>query len=273
MQTLAEAYDGPHQVIVRRNERNLGITAHINEVMRHARGSLIILMGGDDISLPERASVIAQAWEATGQRADLLACNVIDMSFAGKDLGTIQVDDLSKWRSVEDWAIERPYVIGAGHAVTRRLFERFGPLQPGVMEEDQVNTLRAVCSGGGISIRQALVRYRRGGISSGISQGSGQDFLHQISRKNRNYLALLMQWQADARVAGCAPVVERATRRTLDRETFLADLLSSQGFRDRLATVRRADSVDAGWRLKKLLHVQWPGLAAGTRRLQDHWKR
>jgi hypothetical protein len=152
-------------------------------------------MGGDDISLPERASVIAQAWEATGQRADLLACNVIDMSFAGKDLGTIQVDDLSKWRDVEDWARKRPHVIGAGHAVTRRLFERFGPLQPGVMEEDQVNTLRAVCSGGGISIRQALVRYRRGGVSSGIRQGSGQDFLHQV-RPTPESPAARQRWNA-----------------------------------------------------------------------------
>lgn len=272
MQALAAAYDGPHQVVVRRNERNLGITAHYNEVMKTAKGDLVVVMAGDDISLPERVSVTAQAWEATGHLADLLACDVIDMSFENKDLGTLQVDDLAQWRGVEAWARKRPYVIGAGHAVTRRLFERFGPLQPGVMEEDQVNTLRALCSGGAVTMRRALVRYRRGGISSGSRPGSAQDFLLQMQRKNRNYLALLRQWHADAGIAGCTPMVESATRRTLDRETFLADLLLRTDLSGRLDAVRRAASVDIGWRLKKLLHMQFPGFSAGTRNLQDRWK-
>lgn len=273
MQALAAAYDGPHQVVVRRNERNLGLTAHYNEVMKQAKGNLVVVMAGDDFSLPDRVSVTASTWDATGQRTDLLACDVIDMSFEGKDLGTLQVDDLAQWRGVGDWARKRPYVIGAGHAVTRRLFERFGPLQPGVMEEDQVNTLRALCSGGAVTMRQALVRYRRGGISSHTRPATARDFLHQMQRKNSNYLALLRQWHADARIAGCTQVVEGVTQPTLDRETFLADLLSSPDLRGRLDAVRRATSVDIGWRLKKLLHVQLPGLSADTSRLQDLWKR
>lgn len=270
MQALAAAYDGPHQVVVRRNGCNLGITAHYNEVMKSAKGQLVVVMAGDDISLPERVSATAQAWDATGQRADLLACDVFDMSFEGKDLGTLKVDDLAQWRGVEDWARKRPFVIGAGHAVTRRLFERFGSLHPGVMEEDQVNTLRALCSGGAATMRQALVRYRRGGISSGSRPGSAQDFLLQMQRKNRNYLALLRQWHVDAGIAGCTPTVESATRRTLEQETFLCDLLSRSDWRGRLDAIKRATSVSLAWRLKKLLHVQWPGLATATRRLKEH---
>lgn len=272
MEALVQAYRGPHQVVLRQNERNLGLIEHVNEVMRHASGELVVLMAGDDISLPERASACTQAWEATGRRADLIACDVIDMSAEGDDLGTIRVDDLGRWRDVDDWARGRPYVIGAGHAVTRRLFERFGPLQSGVAEEDQVNTLRALCSGGAVTVRQTLVRYRRGGISAGARPVSAQDFVNQLRRKNANYLALLRQWQADARLAGCETTVERATRRTLEQETFLCDLLSRSDWRGRLDAMQRATSVPLAWRLKKLLHVQWPGLATTTRRLKANWK-
>ncbi len=273
MQALVEAYRGPHRVVLRRNERNLGIGAHVDEVMKLARGELLVLMGGDDVSLPERASATLEAYDATGQRADLLACNVIDMSADGIDLGVIEVDDLSQWRSLNDWIRRRPYVIGAGHAVSRRLVERFGRLQPGVIEEDQVNTLRALCSNGAVTIRQALVRYRRGGVSAGSSELTLQDFLHQTRRRNCGHLALLRQWRADASIAGCAEAVVRATQLAYDRETFISELLSSTSFAGRLQAVRRATHVAPGWRLKKLLYFQWPGIAVGVRRLQQRWRQ
>lgn len=273
MQALVDAYRGPHQVVLRRNERNLGIGAHVNEVMKLARGELLVLMGGDDISLPERASVTLEAYDATGQRVDLLACDVIDMSADGIDLGLIEVDDLSKWHSIDGWVRQRPYVIGAGHAVSRRLMERFGPLQPGIDTEDQVTTLRALCSAGAVTIRRPLVRYRRGGISAGAKELTVLDFLHQTQRRNRSHLALIRQWRADAGIAGCAEAVEHATRPAFDRETFMSELLSSRDFFSRLQALRRASRLSLGWRIKKLLYFQWPGIGVGVRRLQQRWKR
>jgi len=61
MQAAASAYTGPHQVVVRRNARNLGIGEHYNEVMRAARGRLIVMMAGDDISTPDRVARTAAA--------------------------------------------------------------------------------------------------------------------------------------------------------------------------------------------------------------------
>jgi glycosyltransferase involved in cell wall biosynthesis len=269
MQALVAAYHGPHQVVLRRNERNLGIGAHINEVMRLARGELIALMGGDDISLPERAAATLEAYDATKNQVDLLACHVIDMSADGVDLGVLEVDDLAQWQSVEDWVRRHPYVIGAGHAVSRRLVERFGPLQPGMNIEDQVNTLRALCSGGAMTIRRPLVRYRRGGVSAaGDAELTARDFMHQTRSRNNGHLGLLRQWRADARIAGCAEVVERATQQTFERETFLNSLLSSPNLADRLQVLRRSCGLAFGWRLRKLLYFQWPGIAAGVRRMQ-----
>ena len=273
MQALAAAYRGPHQVLLRRNERNLGIGEHVNQVMRAARGELIVLMAGDDISLPERVARTAQAWDASGGRLDLIACDVIDMSAEGVDLGVIRVDDLAQWPGVDDWARRRPYVVGAGHAVTRRLCERFGPLQPGVVLEDQVNTFRALCSGGAMTLREPLLRYRRGGTSVSLQDFDAAQYVAWTRRQNARHLALHRQWLADAGVAGCAELVDQATRRDHDREVYLDELLAASDFSGRLGAARRARAVAAGWRFRKLLYWQWPGIAARVRAWQAGWKR
>ena len=92
-------------------------------------------MAGDDISLPERIARTIQAWHDHGERPDLIAANVFDMTEDGHDVGIKQVDRLQEWRGVEHWAQRRPYVIGAAHAITRRLFDRFGPLANNVFHD------------------------------------------------------------------------------------------------------------------------------------------
>jgi glycosyltransferase involved in cell wall biosynthesis len=273
MQALADQYRGPHHVVARRNEHNLGIGAHYNAVIQAARGELIVTMAGDDISLPQRVAVTAHAWDASGGRLDLIACDLVDMSYDGIDLGTISVDDLSQWKSVDDWARRRPYIVGAGHAFTRRLFDRFGPLQPGVAYEDQILTLRALCSGGATTVRQPLVRYRRGGLSGRMREFSGDHYIAWTKRHNAQYVAQHAQWLADARIAGCEALIAAATIKERERELFMRDLLSASGLSSRIAALRVTRPLSFGWRLRKLLYWQWPGAAAAIRRWQAAWKR
>lgn len=273
MKVLAESYSGPHQVILRRNESNLGIGAHFNTVLQAARGQLVVMMAGDDISTPDRAAVTARTWDASGCRLDLIACDLVDMSYDGKDLGVIHVDDLSQWQRLEDWARRRPYIVGAGHAFTKRLFDRFGMLGPGVAYEDQIITLRALCSGGATTIRQALVRYRRGGVSDRMREFSGANYAAWTQRQNVKHIALHAQWLLDAKTAGQYEIINEATRREHDRELFIRDLLAEHTLHSRIGVARRATRVDLGWRLRKVLYWQWPALAAGIRRWQAAWKR
>jgi len=51
----AAAYRGPHQIVLNRNERNLGIGAHLNRCFRMCRGEIIVQADGDDVSLPQRS--------------------------------------------------------------------------------------------------------------------------------------------------------------------------------------------------------------------------
>ena len=56
MQSIAEAYDGPHDVRLNKTTRNGGFAAHINDVIDLADGEIIAIAAGDDISKPERVA-------------------------------------------------------------------------------------------------------------------------------------------------------------------------------------------------------------------------
>lgn len=261
MQAHAAAYRGPHQVIARRNPVNLGLGEHVNTVMREARGALVLLMAGDDLCLPERAQRVREAWEASGRRADLIASHVIDMSLDGEDLGVLRVDDLAQWRGVEDWARRRPHVIGAAHAVTRRLFDRFGPMAADCQLEDQVNTLRALCAGGACTVDAPLLRYRRGGVSGRHVDADGAALRSRLQRVAQRHLALHRQWRRDAALAGCLDAVQAATDREEQREQFLAALLAEPSRRPALRLLwDRRFRVRTGWRLGKWLRVAFADL-------------
>lgn len=273
MQRAAANYRGPHSIVPRRNPSNLGIGQHFNAVMQAARGELVVIMAGDDISLPGRVAKTVAAWDATRGRVDLIASHLIDMTHDGRDVGVLEVDDLSQWRSIDAWVRQRPYIVGAAHAFTRRLFERFGPVAQGVAHEDQVNLLRAICSGGAVTLKEPLVRYRRGGVSGRMSDFSAQAFIARTRRQNTEHVALHQQWLNDARLVGCESTVEHGIRREFDRELFLEALLAASTLRERMAVASRWHSVAFHRRLRKLAYVSVPGLAARMRYWQMESKR
>lgn len=262
MQAMAAAYTGPHQVVLRRNPSNLGIGKHANAVLQAARGELIVLMAGDDISHPDRVARTAQAWDASGQRLDLIASHLIDMSHDGQSLGEKRVDDLSAWGTAQQWVQRRPYVVGAGHAITRRLFERFGPLSPQVMGEDHVNTLRAIMAGGACTVDAALVHHRRGGVSAKRRALSAPEVVQRLLRGNRNAVAELTQMLADARLAGQAHVIEPALTQSLAREGFIRDMFAATRLSSRLALLVRDRRAKLAVRLRMLVYAACPQLLA-----------
>src|SRR5574344_1400791 len=67
MRRIAAEYRGPHRIILNRNERNLGLVAHINRVVAQcASGELLVLAAGDDWSKPERTATLVRRWEECG---------------------------------------------------------------------------------------------------------------------------------------------------------------------------------------------------------------
>ena len=226
MTELAATYSGPHRVRLRRNERNLGIGEHYNRAIAESGGQLLMTAGGDDISLPERAATLLQHWDAAGGKPDLVASHAFDMNIAGENQGVLRVADLARWNGPDAWVKKRPYVIGATHAFTRRLHDRFGNFIEGLEYEDQAMALRACCMGGGITVGIPLVRYRRGGLSSSTASRAPSDDLCRSLKRFTRQRTLFQQVRKDLRFAGRGDLWGGKVERYLLRSELALRMLS-----------------------------------------------
>ena len=71
IQEAVKGYSGPHVVVLNRNDRNLGISDHVNRIIELATGELIISADGDDVSSPVRAERCVDVWIRNGRPAAL----------------------------------------------------------------------------------------------------------------------------------------------------------------------------------------------------------
>ena len=262
MLAAVAAYRGPHRVVVNRNETNLGIGAHLSLIVERSRGELLFVAAGDDVSLPERCEKTVAAWLASGKTLDLIAAPLLDVDADGNVHGVLQPSDLAQYRNASDWLANRPYVVGAAQAWTRRLIDRFGPIPAGTIGEDMLMVFRAIVSGGAITLAEPLVRYRRGGISRRRRSLDAASVIARIRKNSGNALVELTQLIADAERADVADVVRPALEARLARERFIRDIFAAEetGARVRLALGARA--VPLGVRIRMLVYAAWPALLA-----------
>ena len=262
MQAALAGYRGPHRVVLNRNERNLGIGAHLSRAVALSHGELLFVAAGDDVSLPQRCERVVEAWLASDRRLDLIASALDDVDEHGAVHARIAPSDLSTYRDAADWIARPPFVVGAAQAWTRRVFDRFGALPEGVVAEDLLMVFRAIVSGGAATLAEPLVRYRRGGISRRRRAMRARDVVERLLRNNRHSLVELPQLLADARVAGQLPAVEATLQRQLAREVFIRELFAATTLARRLRVVARASAVPLGPRLRFATYAVCPALLA-----------
>ncbi len=159
-------YAGPHTLVINRNPKNLGIARHVNWVMTKASGSLIVMAGGDDLSVPSRASVIASAWLRDGQaKAVYSEFSCIDeignpvatprkLSFEFREVPDLQ----KRLMGFLTENINRPP--GCTQAISAELFRIFGPLNENCFAEDKAFAFRALLTGNLLNLSECLVKYR-----------------------------------------------------------------------------------------------------------------
>ncbi|HJQ67358.1 MAG TPA: glycosyltransferase [Blastocatellia bacterium] len=153
-------YEGPHEIRLNRNERNLGFASHINRVMEMARGRLIVAAGGDDVSLPERVERLFAAYDSSGGKALSVYSNATVINEWGERVGPYLVSRGPE-RLTARWMAERfSAALGCAQSWDRRVFDLFGPLQKEVFNEDMVIPFRAALIGEVKYIDEPLVLYR-----------------------------------------------------------------------------------------------------------------
>lgn len=162
MAKMVDEYNGPHSVILKRNEKNLGIVAHFSRCVELSNGEFVVGFAGDDISLPDRVSEMYQAWTESGKTATSLFSNSVmidengvesDLWFASPPIYSKNIDDFISSR--------RCWLLGCAHAFNKSIFTKYGRIHPKIMQEDGALSFRALLEGGIIYVDKVLVKYRR----------------------------------------------------------------------------------------------------------------
>ncbi|WP_417463152.1 glycosyltransferase [Kordiimonas sp.] len=225
-------YGGRGSVTLRQNETNLGWEKWgrlINEVVASARGQLVVLMAGDDISRPDRVKKLVTAWIEAGRPTCVLHSAFETMSNAQDLDGAIR-------REGRDFGDRTPHemvrrdgegMLGATVAFTPDLFTKFGPLPEAAAFEDRTLGFRAILAGQVIYLPDPLVRYRLHSANL-----SGPNIYSDPARWSRfcrghqtlyasfraDYLTIYPDGGADARVL---PEIERRQAQLRSREKLL----------------------------------------------------
>ena len=168
MLSMAAEYRGPHKLILNRNDKNLGIGAHVNRAMELSRGGLIVIAAGDDISARTRTTELYTEWERQGRRPTSIYSDyeIIDeRGGAIKESGTRTLFIGVREQGLTDLRLfiadkHRASILGATHAWSRSLFQEYGPLNDDIMYEDKSICFRSLISGEFAYVPKCLVSYR-----------------------------------------------------------------------------------------------------------------
>ena len=162
MSAAAEAYRGPHTVVVRRNQSNQGID-HIVQVVELARADVMVMAHGDDVSEPQRCRRLLDVLNATG--AYVASSNYLEIDAGGHALGLGQPAGEARPLTAEDLADLgwRPWLFGASLAWRRAVYTEFPRLAAAYLPigHDTLVPFRGAVLGGLAYLHEPLLRYRR----------------------------------------------------------------------------------------------------------------
>lgn len=209
MAEIAAGYEGPHEVLLNRNERNQGLAGHINRIAELARGSILVLGAGDDISLPHRVARVVEKFSRSAKlRAVFSGYSEIDES--GSKIGdVVHPPHVALFGSLDVVAKSGGYIaLGATFAYHHDCLTRPGPIPSQILCEDALLPFRAALLGTIDSIGEPLVLYRRHGSSATALQRFGS------AEYRARHMAVLRQELDCALRAGWIgrPAYDRALR-------------------------------------------------------------
>ena len=164
IQKFVSEYKGPNKVIINRNEKNLGLIKHFNKIISMCNGELIVATAGDDISLPNRVQVIYDRWNKERDSVMAIVSSSYTIDSEGKEINPPMYENKED-RYETDYYNNKPFH-GACVAYSKKVFDTFGPLEKYNCYEDMVCYRRSLLLGKVLFLKDKLVKYRLGGIST-----------------------------------------------------------------------------------------------------------
>jgi len=155
-------YKSSHEIILNRNDTNIGIAQHVRKIASLAKGSIIIFAAGDDISEPFRTSSLVSVF-ATSPRTMAIFSDAYLINESNKLLGSFGIR-LYRSRSTPLRRIVcKGGGIGSGATYAYRAICLTWPWMypPNCNSEDKLLPLRAALLGTVLHVPFKLVKVRK----------------------------------------------------------------------------------------------------------------
>lgn len=204
IRSFVNNYDGPHKIIINKNEVNMGIAAHCNKLMSLASGDYFVMAAGDDISEPDRVGKVMEAWSkwpsTMAVRSQCVPIDQFGNKLSEPPASTSGIDAATRYEVVQNI----PCYHGAVMCYRREVFDFFGPISDRCWSEDVVLGYRARLLGDIVSLGCKLVRYR---VTGGVSTTSNTSLEKSLQSRYRK-LGWLEQLVCDVEKVINANIVE-----------------------------------------------------------------
>lgn len=196
MRQLTSTYKGPHKIILNRNEKRLGVGAHVNRILQLCTGEWIVASAGDDVSVPERTERLYNYWASQTNKTGLVFSNIIEINENGallykrdfrQDVSDLCPQNQLSWNYRERLSQKAPDVHGSSFGYPRRTFDDFGPIWDDIVFEDAILNWRAEMREQVALCPEYLVRHRNhaGQITNTYSKNA---------LKNANTIRRMLKW-------------------------------------------------------------------------------
>lgn len=192
MKAAVSGYHGPHTIVLRQEPVNRGLIAHLNTVVKMARGDYVVIAAGDDLSNPDRVGALSQKMKDQPLLIHS-GFDVIDEN--GNPMQIEPPDEALRSGNLGKIAGARALYVGATGCWHRDLLAKFGPMEYAEAYEDLIMGYRAALEGRIAYVDRPLIRYR---VGSGITTRH-EDTRARNIRACRAMIAAFDQRLADTR--------------------------------------------------------------------------
>ena len=175
---IIQSYKGNHIVRINKNKVNLGLIGHVNYMFEIAKGEIIVVAAGDDISLPNRVSYIVNFY-LQNNKPLLIHSSVIKINDNNENLGIAIPPIIEESMALDKLADCTGLYFGAAGAWSKKLYQEFGPIIFENTYEDLVLGFRAALKNSILFIDTPLIQYR---TDVGISAKSNLSVFKLMSK-------------------------------------------------------------------------------------------
>lgn len=181
IKNAVKCYKGSNKIVLNRNKANLGIIAHINKVVKIAKGEILIPSYGDDISFPNRSSRILKEFDK--YKPLLIHSRAITINRKSEPVESKYTNSIF-FKTVDPKEISNSlsHYLGASGAWHRELFEKYGPIRSELVYDDHILGFRAALEKRVHFINEPLLYYREG---VGISHQKDSNLSKNANKLNR----------------------------------------------------------------------------------------